>query len=86
MKYKVTKCKSCGADVIWTVTENNMRMQVDAEPNLKGRFMLREPVSGGAPLSVHVNLFSDTDGDDGLRYVPHFATCPDADKWRRSRK
>lgn len=30
-----------------------------------------------------IDLF-DTD-DDGVRYTPHFATCPQADLWRKPR-
>lgn len=43
------KCRSCGADIIWTVTEAGKRMPVDP---------------------------------DG---TSHFATCKDADSWRKKK-
>ena len=52
---KVQQCRSCGADVIWIITEAGKRMPVDAAPGL---------IPG--------------------EHTSHFATCPQANDWRKS--
>lgn len=37
---KASACRSCGARVVWTVTENGKRMPVDEAPSADGRFVL----------------------------------------------
>lgn len=77
-------CRSCGAPVIWTVTERGKRMPVDAEPTPDGNIRL-EQSTGGAPLTA-VYLPSGTGSllAAGERYTSHFATCEQAGEWRRS--
>ena len=74
-------CKSCGAAVIWAVTDSGRRMPLDANPIVKGvsaigtgRLMLR---NDGQTLRAHT--VSEL-------YQSHFSTCPDSDKWRESER
>lgn len=30
--------------------------------------------------------FEPVDGPDGKQWVPHFATCPDANRWRKDKQ
>lgn len=63
-------CKSCGAEIIWTVTDKGKRMPVDAAP--EHRFTL---VRQGADMrAVYVPV-----------YTSHFATCPHADEHRKEK-
>lgn len=71
---KAGKCRSCGARVVWAVTEHGRRMPLDAEPVAGGTFTLT--TSRGELVAT------STPGVE-LGYVSHFATCPQAGAWRR---
>lgn len=78
-------CRSCGARIRWVVTTAGKRIPLDEDPVDGGNVLLHEAIDGREPIatvvgkSVGPSLF----GDDGPRYVSHFATCPDADQHRR---
>lgn len=73
---KTSQCRSCGADIIWTITANGKKMPVDAEPaeRPQGVFHLDERESG----EVHSRSAAGE-----LVYLSHFATCPNADQHRK---
>jgi len=62
-------CRSCGASILWALTDAGRHIPLDAEG--EARFVL--DVSEEPPRAVRTPT-----------YVAHFATCPDADDWRRS--
>lgn len=81
-------CRSCGAPIVWTITEaSSESMPVDAQPSPVGTIRLLEvatvliPVARVCPDATR-DLFDPS--DDGLRFVAHFATCPNATDWRTS--
>ena len=70
-------CRTCGAAIVWAVTDAGKSIPIDEAPNVDGNLVLsmeddiqhaRTPglFDGGAP-----------------RYVSHFVTCPDAEEHRR---
>ena len=68
----MSNCRTCGAPILWAVTGQGKRMPLDVD---------RRPV-----LVVEGEL------DDGTAivsqqagYTSHFATCPQADDWRRKK-
>ena len=77
----MSKCRSCGAEIIWVPTVSGKNMPCDAKP-----IPYREDIEGGQVIvtsdgrvvRAKVDLTSDTFG-----YISHFATCPNADKWRK---
>lgn len=79
-------CRSCGAEVIWTVTAaTGSRMPVDVQPTEDGNVVLAPdpkgpPIAYAAPVGALL-----IEEDDGTRYTSHFATCPHADTHRRTR-
>jgi hypothetical protein len=81
----VSTCRSCGARIRWAVTTAGKRIPVDEQPVDSGNVLLHEAPGGQDPTAtvvgkrVQPGLF----GDDGPRYVSHFATCPNADRHRR---
>lgn len=79
-------CGSCGAPIVWTITDAGERMPCDAHPVAGGNVRIIAAPDGSPARSKVVgntiDLF-DPD-DDGTRYVSHFATCPQADEWRAS--
>lgn len=70
-------CKSCKALVLWALTKGGKRQPVDAAPASTGNLILEQ--RSGTLVSRVADLF-DPPGD---RYMPHHATCPDAEQWRR---
>ncbi len=91
---RLSRCRSCEAAIIWTITTNGKRMPVDADPVASVRgFRIDETLLDEAQMG-----FNDDDlkpGKDVLAiyvmdaapgerlYLSHFATCPDADQHRR---
>jgi hypothetical protein len=67
-------CRSCGAPITWAITDQGKRMPLDAEPNPAGNVRLT--------LTNAVVLRKD-EVYDGPRFMPHWATCPNADQHRR---
>lgn len=73
----MSTCRSCGAEILWARTSGGKRVPLDAKPERRYAVVgynlpLEEAPSSDAPVVA----LTDT-------YVTHFATCPDADSWRR---
>lgn len=90
-------CASCKAPITWTLTENGKRMPIDAEPVAEGNIEIvgetrRHLADGGTETTPVIRVLKKGEGDTlpGLsapsRYVSHFATCPDAGKFRKGAK
>lgn len=83
---KADRCRSCRAEIVWATTEQGKSMPVDLAPVDHGNVYY---IDQGAMPRVRVladpqpTLEEDADSADGLRYVSHFATCPQADGWRK---
>lgn len=86
-RFSVSKCKSCGANIDWVLTESNKKIPVnkkeynvveDPEGDMKG------VTQDGKVIRCSLAM-EGTPGAIKVR-VSHFATCPDAEKFRRSRK
>ena len=74
----MSTCRTCGADIVWTVTDTGKRMPVDAQPRGDGNLVLStedDVLRARAP-----GLFDA----DKPRYVSHFVICPDAAQHRRT--
>jgi hypothetical protein len=83
------KCRSCGAEIYWTVTTRGKRMPVDVLPSDEGDlFLFRRP---DEPIeAVHMGS-TDHRARAGRercrpRFTSHFATCPSAAQHRRPRR
>lgn len=78
----MSKCKSCGADIIWIRTASGKNMPCDSKkiyykPNITyGKLNLVLP--NGKVTRGDFDLESDTFG-----YISHFATCPSAELHRK---
>lgn len=79
----MSKCKSCGAEIIWKRTFSGKSMPVDAEE-------IRFIADGGKELFVtdggaviHGTRAKAGQEHTRIGYISHFATCPDADQYRR---
>ena len=71
-------CRSCGRHIVWASTEAGKKMPVDLEEVEGGNVrLIRKP--GGFFAKVI------TSQNDVKAHKSHFATCPNADKHRKSR-
>ena len=77
-------CRSCGAAVTWTVTEAGKRMPVDFEPHPDGNVLLLPPYPN-VPDTPRASVLGPLEVEiaTAALHRSHFATCPDADSWRR---
>ena len=84
-------CRSCGALILWTVTEKGARMPVDAESSPAGNIDLLCPI--GKPM-VAIYLRKDEiaarsaaaierGGTPPALRTSHFASCPYAEFHRK---
>ena len=86
---KTSTCKSCGAKIVWIKTTRGMSMpcnaeQVQYQENKRGSALIvtkdGDVVRGNI---IDGNQTSLVPVVDGVGYVSHFATCPNAAKHRR---
>jgi hypothetical protein len=82
-------CKSCGAPILWTITERGKRMPLDAAPTEDGTVEVIGTAFGSS-LGMSRVLSGDTLTAARAARAPlrrsHFAHCPQADEWRRPSK
>jgi hypothetical protein len=76
----MSTCRSCPAEIIWAITPKNRMMPVDAEPNPDGNVEITYDGLGRAHALVHGQPPMTT---EGVMHMPHFATCPNVDEWRK---
>lgn len=79
--FKVDKCDSCGAKVIWSVTVRARNMPVDADPIKGGNVQLEHRGAGVTPLA-RVLTPAQQFGRTNL-HRSHFVSCPQAASWRK---
>jgi hypothetical protein len=73
----VSSCRSCNAPVLWVATATGKQMPIDAIPVPDGNIIL------DTDRIAHVLPDAAQPPPDVLRYVSHFATCPNATQHRR---
>ena len=85
MTQSISKCRSCGASIIWIRTKAGKNMPVDSlihsiRRNPKGKENLVTP----AGEVVRGDIVS-SDEAEGNGYISHFATCPYAMSHRKKK-
>lgn len=80
-------CRGCGAEILWALTESGRRMPLDAEPNPAGAYTLIPPSPRARPVAAltAVRVAGEHHADEP-RYMQHWATCPERDRFRRRRR
>lgn len=79
---EAVRCTGVGCDalILWRFTENGKRMPLNAEPTQEtgsGVYVL----NGGERCEKYVPLLHQ----DRPRYLVHWATCPDRDRFKRTK-
>lgn len=82
----ITKCRSCGAPIVWIKTLAGKSMPCDATPvnyrnNPDGRTKLVTP----AGCVVSGEIVTDPANATGTGYIPHWSTCNAPDSFRKRR-
>ena len=89
-KMKVTNCRSCGDPIFWAKTAAGKLIPMDVEATEDGNMVLLEEALAPEPLIipqdepppvVHMNS-PKAKGKQLRRFVSHFATCRDRERWR----
>lgn len=73
-----SRCRSCDAPIVWSHTSAGKALPLDADPDPSGSIQLRPD-----GLAITMGPLDAEWSPDQPRYIPHFATCPHADRWRR---
>lgn len=86
-----TKCRACGKEIMFIETSLYKKTPVDAEPiwvrlDVKAGKTYVLPTGGTITGEQVGDAFDDETVELKLAYVSHFATCPEAGKFRKPRK
>lgn len=80
----MSRCRSCGAEIIWARTRSGSRMPVTLAQRRDGNLVLAQEDS--YPGAMPVAEAYDPEKHQGWgRHVSHFADCPNAASHRRKR-
>lgn len=74
------ECRSCGAPVTWTLTVKGKRIPLNPEPVPDGNIV---PVIIDGERRARVVTEANPAPDGVQRFKSHYATCPQADEWRK---
>lgn len=77
----MSRCRSCGAAIVWARTATRRPMPIDPDPVPHGNVKYLRP--GIVAVIDRSSIFDQH--AEGPWYVSHFSTCPAADTWRGSR-
>jgi hypothetical protein len=74
------RCRSCGADIVWCVTAvGRRRIPIEPAPAEDGHWRRDGP---GVVRSLSAAAARDERARGVPLYRAHFATCPEARRWR----
>lgn len=82
-----SRCRTCHAYILWARTTTGGVMPIDWRRNPDGNVVLVFEPNTDKPLAMVVGP-ADTLSPDAKampRHMPHYATCPQADEWRRKK-
>ncbi len=77
-------CKGCGAKIVWIKTTGNKSMPCNPNQVMYWeRANAKDKVLTPNGMVLSCVFDGDIQKATGLGYIPHWATCPCADKFRR---
>jgi hypothetical protein len=79
IRRQLALCRSCTAPISWHLTAQQNLMPLDPTPHPGGNVRVDQDGIAHVVGST-IDLFDTT--DDGTRYQPHWASCPQAGEWR----
>lgn len=79
----VVRCRGCGGPMRWAQNETTgRRVPIDPDPVPDGNLVLVALRPGATPLVRYLRKHEPV-APTSPRYVSHFATCPQADQFRK---
>jgi hypothetical protein len=76
----MSACRSCGASITWvTAAKSGKSLPLDAVSSPTGNLVI---VAGAVGKVRAADIL---DGPEVPRFTSHFATCPNANEWRKPR-
>ena len=80
----MSKCRSCGAEIVWIKMASGKKMPCDASPvTYWAKMGGTEKIVTPNGEVVSCELQGDHADATGIGYISHFSTCPNAAKHRR---
>lgn len=80
---RICYCRACGKPIIWIATIAGKKMPCDHVPT---PYWERKGATGKVVTPNGEVISCDFTGDQamttGLGYIPHFATCPQAERFK----
>lgn len=76
----MSKCGSCGAEIVWAKTAAGRKMPLDNTPHPAGRIDLG---ADGFATVLGAKRATEVQVEGRKLYQSHFATCPNAAQHRR---
>ena len=83
----MARCKACGASIVWIATQAGKNMPCNA-----GQYTYWKDAKGESTIitpngeTVRANLSGDIERATGIGNIPHWATCPQASKFKKRGK
>ena len=81
-----TRCRLCGAEIVWALTDHNRRMPMDPGPAPGGHWILcwypdeePEPVQRVVYFRDGSPGWPEAEAGTELRWRPHWGSCPQRD-------
>lgn len=81
----MTYCKACGASIIWIKTTGGKSMPCDTKPvTYKAQNKAKDKIvtQNGEVISCVIGPRGINQAT-GIGYIPHWATCPQADLFKK---
>ena len=87
MMQRVTTCRACGAEIMFIKTVGGKSIPVDSDSvyYIQKKDGNKKIVTPNGEV-ISADLTEDSAKATGIGYISHFATCPEADKFRKPRK
>lgn len=83
---KVVKCTGCERPIVWAQTSNGKSMPVDAVPTKDGNVLLFDTADPGRLFAMVLAKPELEARPEVERFTSHFATCPEAARFRKRGK
>ena len=84
---RMSRCRSCGAEIIWIKMMSGKAMPVNAQPV---QYWEKRGAAGKVVTPegevVSCEFTGDERTDPKMGYISHFSTCPNANKHRKGSK
>lgn len=84
---KISQCRACGAEIMFIKSVAGKTIPVNVEQityQQKAGGSMKVVTPNGEVISGELTV--DPQKATGIGYISHFATCPEADKFRKPRK